>query len=67
MAQIVDFGSLVLDRTLDQTFLAGAIVHAITPQDVNGVNGQSRQLTIDNQGSSNQNGDRSRIFPPIYQ
>ena len=67
VAQIIDFGSLVLDRNLDQTFPAGAIVRAITPQETRNVDSQNRQSThgipTDNQGISNQNGDRSRILP----
>ena len=67
VAQIIDFGSLVLERKLDQTFPAGAIVRAITPQETHNVDSQNRQSThgipMDNQGISNQNGDRSRTLP----
>ena len=66
VAQIIDFGSLVLDRNLDQTFPAGAIVRA-TPQEVHRADGQNRQSThgipMDNKGISNQDGDRSRLLP----
>ena len=69
VAQIIDFGSLVLDRNLNQTFPTGAIVRAITPQEVHGVDGQDRQLThgisMDNQRTSNQNGDRLRNLPDL--
>ena len=67
VAQIIDFGSLVLERNLDQTFPAGAIVRAITPQETHNVDSQNRQSThgipMDSQGISNQNGDRSRTLP----
>ena len=69
VAQIVDFGSLVLDRNLDQTFPAGAIVRVMTPQEVDDMNRQNRQSTqripIINQEFSNQNGDRLRILPDL--
>ena len=45
VAQNIDFGSLVLDRNLDQTFPAGAIVRAITPQEVDDPYRQNRQST----------------------
>ena len=67
VAQNIDFRSLVLDRNLDRTFPAGAIVRAITPQETHDVDSQNRQSThgipMDNQGISNQNGDRLRILP----
>ena len=67
VAQIIDFGSLVLDRNLDQTFPAGAIVRAITPQETHNVDSQNRQSThgipMDNQRISNENDDRSRTLP----
>ena len=67
VAQIIDFGSLVLDRNLDQTFPAGAIVRVMTPQEIDDMNRQNRQSTqrIPIQEFSNQNGDRSRILPDL--
>ena len=59
VAKIIDFGSLVLDRNLDQTFPAGTIVRTITPQDARGVGGQNTQSTQNNQRIANQFGDRS--------
>ena len=66
VAQIIDFGSLVLDRNLDQTFPADAIVRVMTPQEIDDMNRQNRQSTqrIPKE-FSNQNGDRSRILPDL--
>ena len=62
VAKIVDFGSLVLDRPLDQDYPCGTTARAITPQDAHGVDGQDRLSSnrIPNiQGISSQIGDRS--------
>ena len=62
VAKIVNFGSLILDRNLDQNYPAGTTVRAITPQDacgVDGVGGQNAQSTQNNQRITNQIGDRS--------
>ena len=62
MAKIIDYGSLVLDRPLDQDYPSGTAVRAITPQDAHGVSGQELQSTIgipSSQGISDQISDQS--------
>ena len=66
VAQIIDFGSLVLDRNLDQTFPAGAIVRAITPQEIDDPYNRHKefQLSIRNSPIRTVIGRESS---PIYQ
>ena len=46
VAKIVDYGSLVLDRPLDQEYPSGTTVRALTPQESRSVGGQDIQSTI---------------------
>ena len=72
MAQVIAFGSLVLDRPLDRDYPAGASIREIAPTDDVVVDGRGRTIIngIAMDPSSSSNGDprvpmQTRQLPPI--